>query len=492
MRRRYREPGPQSRIVLSREQSCPWSSLFRYARPARSVPASVSARPAETSASGPGPASPSSVRPPGLPLVTPPSPEHCYTPLGYWVMVLDDLQAVLDEAKALGPSAFADAESLAVMERQLAQFDCLVTSSVACFDAAGNFEASGAINTKAWLKAECRLSGKQAGSQVKRGRHLRRLPQTAEAFASGQLSGDQVDVLIGADKDSTHEALVDQEQELVEQGIKLPHHQFVQYMNYWRHRADREGAEDQAEQRCSEREVYLVQSFQDMWLGQMTLDPVSGAIVGGELHRLEQQLFEAEWAEAKERLGREPLLAELSRTPGQRRADALVEMATRSKASNDGRRPAPLFTVLVDYESLHGRLSQLEDGTVLPPGTLLPWLMQADLERATFKVGGRVEMGAPSKLATMTPEALRKAVFTPQGRKEVSSTARLFTGATRRAIEVRDRTCAHPTCDIPASRCQIDHIQPWSQGGETTQENGRLLCGRHNRMRNQREPPRRE
>jgi hypothetical protein len=410
-------------------------------------------------------------------------------------MVLDDLQVSLDEARALGPAAFADPGSLAVLEKQLAQLECLVTTSVACFDAAGGFEASGAVTTKAWLTSECRLSNKQAASQVKRGRHLRRLPQTAAAFASGQLSGDQVDVLIAADTDRTHEALVDQEHELVDQGTTLSHHHFVQYMRYWLHRADREGAEDQAERRCAQRQVYLVQSFEDMWLGQMTLDPISGAIVGGELDRLEKLFFEAEWAEANERLGREPLVSELTRTPGQRRADALVEMATRSKATHHGRRPAPLFTVLVDYESLHGRLSQLEDGTVVPPGHLLPWLLQADLERATFKVGGTVEMGAPAKLASLTPEALQRAVFTPQGRNEVAPTARLFTGATRRAIEVRDRTCAHPTCDVPASRCQVDHIQPWSHGGQTTQENGRLLCGRHNRMRNRRErtePPRRE
>jgi len=410
-------------------------------------------------------------------------------------MVLDDLQAVLDEARALGPAAFADAESLAVLERQLAQLDSLVTSSVAWFDAAGNFEASGAVNAKAWLKSECRLSGRQAASQVKRGRHLRGLPETAGAFSRGALSGDQVDVLIAADRDSTHEALVDQEHQLVEQGSHLRHDQFVQYMKYWRHRADREGAEDEAERHCSQREVYLVPSFDGLWLGQMTLDPISGAIVGGELNRLEEKLFEAEWAEAKERLGREPLLAELTRSPGQRRADALVEMATRSKTTKDGRRPAPLFTVLVDYESLHGRICQLEDGTVLPTGHLLPWLMQADLERATFQLGGHVAIGAPSKLATITPEALTKAVFTPQDRNEVAPTARLFTGATRRAIEVRDRTCAHRTCDVAASRCQIDHIQPWSQGGDTTQANGRLLCGRHNRMRNhsdQPEPPQRE
>ncbi|MFZ0249420.1 MAG: HNH endonuclease signature motif containing protein, partial [Acidimicrobiales bacterium] len=32
-----------------------------------------------------------------------------------------------------------------------------------------------------------------------------------------------------------------------------------------------------------------------------------------------------------------------------------------------------------------------------------------------------------------------------------------------------------------------DHIQTWADGGETTQDNGRLLCGFHNRLRNQRE-----
>ena len=108
-----------------------------------------------------------------------------YTPLGYLVMVLDDLQAVLDEAKALGPAAFADAESLAALQRQLAQLDCLVTSSVACFDAAGTCEASGAVNTRAWLKSECRLSGKQAASQVKRGRHLRHLPEPPRPLLRG-------------------------------------------------------------------------------------------------------------------------------------------------------------------------------------------------------------------------------------------------------------------------------------------------------------------
>jgi 5-methylcytosine-specific restriction endonuclease McrA len=78
-------------------------------------------------------------------------------------------------------------------------------------------------------------------------------------------------------------------------------------------------------------------------------------------------------------------------------------------------------------------------------------------------------------------------VFQPGGRIEVGATTRLFTGATRRAIELRDRECTHPYCDQRLEDCEVDHIVPYAAGGPTTQENGRLLCGFHNRLRSQ--PP---
>jgi hypothetical protein len=188
---------------------------------------------------------------------------------------------------------------------------------------------------------------------------------------------------------------------------------------------------------------------------------VSGSIVSSELNRLEQQLFDADCVEAKERLGRTPRIDELTRTSAQRRADALVEMATRSRsAPADGIRPAPLFSVFVGYETIQGRICELENGTVISPSALVPWMDSAYFERAVFSLGGRVD---------------------------VSVRARLFSGGTRRAIELRDRICTHPYCYEPADSCQADHIQPYADGGPTTQENGRLLCGFHNRLRNQRD-----
>ncbi len=209
--------------------------------------------------------------------------------------------------------------------------------------------------------------------------------------------------------------------------------------------------------------MYLDASFGGMWMGKITLDPISGTIVADELARLERQMFEADWAQARCELGREPTTADLSRTFAQRRADALVEMATRSRtAPADGRRPSPLFTVLVGYETLHGRTCELANGTVISPGALVSWLDEAYIERAVFGPGRRVE---------------------------VSPTARLFTGATRRAVELRDRECTHPYCDLPAGDCEVDHVLPFSEGGATIQENGRMLCDFHNRLRNQRPPP---
>jgi hypothetical protein len=199
-----------------------------------------------------------------------------------------------------------------------------------------------------------------------------------------------------------------------------------------------------------------------MWLGKITLDPISGAIVSGELQRLEQDLFAADWADAKQRLGREPTVADLVRTPGQRRADALVEMATRSKITcADGRRPAPLVSVVVDYETLRGRICELANGTVIAPGALVGWLNEAYIERA---------------------------VFNPENRVEVSARARLFSGATRRALDLRDQYCTHEFCDRPADECEGDHVVPYAVGGLTTQDNGQLLCGYHNRLRQKRGP----
>ena len=378
-------------------------------------------------------------------------------------MELEDLTESIDRLVKSDPACYADCESIEALQRQLTRLHGFVTAATGAFDSSGNWAPDGARNAASWLATACRMAKGHARAQVRRARALRHLPVCAQAWLDGDLGASHLDVLWAVRREATADALARDEELLVAQGRRLRHEGFVRAVAYWDQLADPDGAEDRDEARRARRDVYLEASFQGMWLGKITLDPISGAIVSGELERLERELFEADWAAARARLGREPKVGELARSSGQRRADALVEMAARSRSGpSEGCRPAPLFSVLVGYETLQGRICELAQGTVLAPGSLLRWLDQALIERAVFGPGPRVE---------------------------VSATARLFTGATRRAIELRDRQCTHPYCDLPASACQADHIVPYAAGGPTTQENGRLLCPWHNRLRNQRPPP---
>ncbi|MDO5745786.1 MAG: DUF222 domain-containing protein [Micrococcaceae bacterium] len=53
---------------------------------------------------------------------------------------------------------------------------------------------------------------------------------------------------------------------------------------------------------------------------------------------------------------------------------------------------------------------------------------------------------------------------------------RFFSKGQKRAIAARDRGCTNPGCSMPTHRCEVHHIQPFSEGGKTDVSNGALLC----------------
>ena len=379
-------------------------------------------------------------------------------------MELQALAEVIDQLCDTDPAAWAgDGDAVVTLHRLSTRLESIVTGAMAAFEASGTWSADGARSATAWINTRCRTHPGHTGRLARRGRALREMPAAAEAFGGGEITGDHVDALVRIRNPRTRGCFERDEEQLVAYAKELKFPEFMRTLAYWEQFADPDGTEAAAERQRSRRDVIVSESIGGMWLGTITLDPVSGTIVHNELDRIERAMFEADWAEATERLGHVPTVADLRRTPADRRADALAEMAVRSASCPDGaRRPRPLFSVLVDYPTLHGRLCQLARGTVVTPGSLVPWLEAAEIERAVFTPGGRVEVG---------------------------HTTRLFTGATRRAIELRDRECTHPYCDEPAERCQVDHILEYRNGGLTTQANGRMLCAFHNRLRNYERPP---
>lgn len=53
----------------------------------------------------------------------------------------------------------------------------------------------------------------------------------------------------------------------------------------------------------------------------------------------------------------------------------------------------------------------------------------------------------------------------------------------KRLIRTRDVTCGFPGCDVPAHRCDIDHIVAWEDGGRSTLDNLIPLCRRHHSVK---------
>jgi hypothetical protein len=375
-----------------------------------------------------------------------------------------ELVAAVDALGAADPAALADGETIQALHRQLERLNAVVTRATAAFDAGRAWEEEGARSASAWVAVRCNQPVAAARRRVQLGRALRHMAAAEAAWLAGDVGEAHVVLLAGARTPVTAEALARDQEWLVAQARQLPYRHFARAVAYWRQLADPDGADASAQAQLRARRLHLSQTFGGNWALDGRFDPVNGSILAGVLGRIEKELFEADWAEARDRLGEGVCVADLARTPAQRRADALVEMARRAEAMPAGARlPEPLFSVLVGYETFAGRICELAGGTVVAPGALVPWLDQAWVERVVFEGPDRV--------------------------KNVGVRRRIFTGATRRAVEVRDRECFEEFCDLPAEECQVDHVQPWAAGGLTVDTNGRVACGYHNRRRHQRRGP---
>jgi hypothetical protein len=65
---------------------------------------------------------------------------------------------------------------------------------------------------------------------------------------------------------------------------------------------------------------------------------------------------------------------------------------------------------------------------------------------------------------------------------DVGRSMRVVPGATRRALNVRDKGCQWPGCERPASWSAAHHLIHWCHGGNTDLDNLVLLCHRHHWM----------
>ena len=379
-----------------------------------------------------------------------------------------------------GPEGLDDeslAEAVTGLVRVRSLLDAVTAGFVARWDARRLWADDGSRSAGARLgrDAGCR---RQSGTRmVHVARSLRSMPLVADAWQAGRISTDHVERLVRAATPERAGEFAEAEARLVT----------VAELGHWSvfdkavamfetgaddRRTDPTNPDDVAKRAKKERAhrnarpVRIGDRFEIMG----SLDKKGGQIFSDTWERIRHELWEQDMAQARRACGPDATNAEIAaavaeiRTPAQRCADALVEMATRAgTAPADGQRPRPLITVVVSKDELMGPIRELFNGLVLSRLEIAQLLFEADFERI---------------------------VFGPTGQPvEVASTQRFFTGGWRRAVEVRDRVCQHPTCDITAEYCQVDHIIEHADGGPTSVANGRLLCPQHNHQRPGRKPP---
>src|SRR5438270_12209533 len=154
-----------------------------------------------------------------------------------------------------------------------------------------------------------------------------------------------------------------------------------------------------------------------------------------------------------------PPHADDDRTAGQRRADALLDLARRPLAgsrlgSTGGQRPHLVITASI--ETLSGK----------------PGAAPAQLEGV-----------GPIANETLQRHACDASVSWLLGKAEIeqetSHEHRKIPPSIRRALVARDHDCVFRGCHRPAPWCDGHHLKWWTRGGETKLENLALVCARH-------------
>jgi hypothetical protein len=352
-------------------------------------------------------------------------------------MAADDLEAM--------PTSQLGADVLALLG-VAARLDAEIARRLVGFDRRGGAAADGAASTAAWLRHRARLAPGAARSRVLLARRLADdLPVTAAALAGGEVTYQHAEVIARATADLDVDTVRAGEAILLAAARETDPLALAHAGRHLRHAVAPERMLAEARAAHAERYLTVAQTFQGTVAIQGSLDPEAGALVLTALAPLAS-----------------PTGPDDDRDAGQRRADALIELARRSLDAGTlpdigGERPH--LTVTVDLATLRDQAGS--------PAAELDWAQP--MPAATAR---RIacDAGVTSMLLRGASEVL-----------DVGRRTRTVPPALRRALAVRDRGCVFDGCTRPPPFCDAHHVDHWIDGGPTALANLVLLCRFHHR-----------
>ena len=303
----------------------------------------------------------------------------------------------------------------------------------------------GAGDSLTMLRARTRMGAADVRRRQDVARELTLLPEARAAFAEGEITLSHAASLARCVAENGIASVAPRSEALLEAARREDADRLREATRQVRHMVSPEGALRDAEE-DHRRRWFSVSAMEN---GRFR---VEGVLTGedGSLLRTAVEAFSA--------IGQNDF-----RSPSQRRADGLVELARQVLEGGRTRRVngvKPHLTMTVSAETLRR--------TPGAPGASLRWGAVVPAETAR-----RLACDASITEVGLTAEGDPLAY----GR-----TRRTIPPALRRLVILRDRHCRFPGCDMPPEWCDVHHIVHWMDGGETTLANSGLLCRRHHRM----------
>lgn len=370
-----------------------------------------------------------------------------------------------DESAPLEPWQFTDKALLRELELAQRRIAGDQAYWLALLSEAEQREATlrvSALPTSSWLTDQNTHWASSARDEVHFANRLARQPRVAEALGRSELSVEQARVIVrGLDRlpdqldDAQRDAVAAQ---LVEFGKDFGPYGLSRLVNRAVEVVAPEVAED-ADRKAIERvEAEQARDRYLMW----RKDPDGGIVLRGKLGKVAgQQLIGTLRALAARQRAAAALAGdELSHV--QANADSLVALVEHFASCGTAPKygaDRPRLLVWVDLEVLKGKLGT---ATLLNTG-----------DRITAREARRLACDAGVLPVVMG----RSSVPLDVGRKQ-----RLFTSTLRTLLVARDQGCAFPGCDRGPSECEAHHRRPWWFGGDTSLENGVLLCSYHHHL----------
>jgi len=340
-----------------------------------------------------------------------------------------------------------------------------------------------------------KLAPDEAGRRARTARALRALPQVAEALRSGRIGLCHARLLAAVHANPRiKDKVVDRQEKFLRWADEETFDDFKVKVLDWERATDMNGGFKDNERNHANRNVRLINnSIERTWdlSGHYAAD--QGARLREILDHYVEIEYQADWAEARNRLGDAATVTDLKRSDAQRRADALERIFNDAAgAPRDTSRP-PIVHNIVWSSDTYLALADLlgTDAAALdthwsatltdPKAQRAQWC-NPDTYRCSTLDG--VPLEPVEQFFSSLANEVRRVIINTKGVViDLGRKARLFTGSARLAAQLQHPHCIWPGCHIPTTRCEIDHLHDHAKGGPTNPNNGAPLCGFHNRWK---------